>query len=274
MTVGASLRCAVHRARRKTRGTAADWRAAIRATDDADVLVENPVFLLSSVRSGSTLLRMMLDRHPAICAPHEMHLGSLEVTMPAYTTGQGLREIGLDQERLQLMLWDRVLLRELMRSNKSIIVDKTPRNAHWWRRIATFWPQARYIILLRHPVRIAESLVAARGDLPVEKHYAAVNAYAQDLHAARSALPGLTVRYERLTTEPEASARELCDYLQLPYDDRMLRYAGDGQVLFRRGLGDWSPTIKSGRIRPAGPDPLIHEIPDELIEACRLLGYR
>ena len=36
-----------------------------------------PVFVLCCARSGSTLLRYMLDTHPDVCCPPELHLSDL-----------------------------------------------------------------------------------------------------------------------------------------------------------------------------------------------------
>ncbi len=36
-----------------------------------------PIFILSDARTGSTLLRVLLDTHPAICSPGELLLGVL-----------------------------------------------------------------------------------------------------------------------------------------------------------------------------------------------------
>jgi hypothetical protein len=267
------LRAQLRNLRRRTRREAGAWRQALRAREVTDVLVERPVFVFSSIRSGSTLLRMVLDRHPDICAPHEMHLTTLEVSVPDPMGREAIRELGLDEKQLQLMLWDRVLLRELARSGKSVIVDKTPKNTRRWRTIAGFWPEARYVFLLRHPLRILESMAAARPDHAIERQIEVVNGYAQSLHDARRALPGFTVRYEDFTEQPEAGARDICNYLGVGYDPSMLRYKGDGEVLIRRGLGDWSSNIRSGRIRPAGPPPAAAEIPEALKPACELLGY-
>jgi len=39
-----------------------------------DRLVAAPVFILCTLRSGSTLLRVLLNSHSQIHAPHELHL--------------------------------------------------------------------------------------------------------------------------------------------------------------------------------------------------------
>jgi hypothetical protein len=43
-----------------------------------------PVFVLSCERSGSTLLRYIIDTHPQVCSPAHLHLGQLCASL--YTT--------------------------------------------------------------------------------------------------------------------------------------------------------------------------------------------
>lgn len=238
------------------------------------LLVPDPVFVFSSVRSGSTLLRMILDSHSQICAPHEMHLKALEVRPTTMNAARAMTSMKLDERSLENLLWDRILHIQLAESGKSVIVDKTPNTTLDWERVAAFWPKLRPLFLLRHPLRIAESLVSSRPDIPTDKHYARVDRYARAISAAQQSLTGLTLRYEDLTAEPEAATRQICQWLGLEWEAAMLDYgeqAHDGK--FKRGLGDWSPAIRSGVIRPAPPAPEPDEVPAELHDACRLLGY-
>lgn len=98
------------------------------AVDPAvDRLLERPVFILTSVRSGSTLLRMMLGAHSRLHAAHELHLTGIEVYFkPGTPTERSLRTLGLGHEQLEGLLWDRALHRELVKSGKQFIVEKTP----------------------------------------------------------------------------------------------------------------------------------------------------
>jgi hypothetical protein len=232
------------------------------------------VFVLSSMRSGSTLLRMMLDSHSRICAPHEMHLSTWRAETNSKIAQVALDSMGFTQQELANLLWDRVLHVQLVRSGKSIVVDKTPRNTLHWHRIAATWPDARFLVLLRHPVRVAESLGAARPDIPLETHHADVERYAEALHAAqRGTTNTLTLRYEDLTTDPVATTRRITEWLGVPWEASMIDYGDHEHGGFRRGLGDWSKTIKSGAVRPPKPDPSPDEIPDGLRRSCELLGY-
>jgi hypothetical protein len=236
-------------------------------------LVPSPVFLLSSVRSGSTLLRVILDSHSAIHAPHEMHLGSLRVTAASWYGEAAIAQLGIQPRDLENLLWDRILHVKLTGVHKSILVDKTPYNTIDWRRVVGSWPSARFIFLMRHPLRIFESLAAARPDMAVGDHYQNVIRYTVALAEARAALPGPSVRYEDLTTDPDGVMRGLCDWLEVAYEPGMLRYGEHDHGTLRRGLGDWGPNISSGVIVPAPPGPLASEIPDELVRSCQLLGY-
>jgi LPS sulfotransferase NodH len=242
--------------------------------DADDRLVPSPVFVYSAQRSGSTLLRMILDGHSQICAPHEMHLRSLRADFSDPLGRAAWRRLGVPEVLLADVLWDRLLHLVLTRSGKSVIVDKVPANVLMWRRIARSWPEARYIFLKRHPVRIAESLAAARPERNMREHYARVNQYGKAWVAARAALPGLTISYEALTADPERVIRAICDYLGMPFEPAMLDYADAAEPAgFRRGLGDWNEKIKSGVIQRTDGPPKPAEIPRQLRKTCRALGY-
>ncbi|MEA2551140.1 MAG: hypothetical protein QOE25_909 [Actinomycetota bacterium] len=263
-------------ARKVKRGPGADSLAVARRTwgraDSHHLLVRNPVFLFSSVRSGSTLLRVMLDTHSEIVAPHEMHFRSVRVRFAGRETLKAFGELQLGTQTLENMLWDRVFAHLLAQAGKSVVVDKTPSNTMAWRRISEWWPDARYLFLLRHPVHIADSLIASRPKTPVANHYKRVNSYVAAIHEASTALPGLQVRYEELTAEPERELKRICAWLGVAWEPAMLDYATKERS-YTRGLGDWSATLQSGEIRPPRPLPDRADIPTELLESCGLLGY-
>ncbi|MER6950288.1 sulfotransferase [Nonomuraea sp. NPDC000554] len=237
-----------------------------------DRLLTAPVFLMSPVRSGSTLLRAMLNAHPDLHAPHELHVRRLTVGFGTSLAEKAMAELGHTRSDLEHLLWDRVLHRELVRSGKRFVVDKTPANAFAHERIAACWPDARFVFLLRHPASIAASWAEASPDRRTPED-AAVDAlrYMKAVQRARKALPGLTVRYEDLTADPERVTRELCAFVGVPWAPDMLTY-GEPDVV-RKGLGDWTEKIRSGRVQPGRelPDPDL--VPETLKPMCRAWGY-
>jgi hypothetical protein len=84
-------------------------------TASVDRLVPSPVFVLCSIRSGSTLLRCLLNSHPLVHAPHELHLVDLAVHLDSRFARLAMQVAGLDDRHLEHLLWDRVLHRELAR---------------------------------------------------------------------------------------------------------------------------------------------------------------
>lgn len=236
-------------------------------------LVPDPVFVISSVRSGSTLLRVLLNSHPQIRAPHEMHLRTLSVDLSKPYTSKAMAQLDLDQRELEHLLWDRVLHRELVRSGKQIIVDKTPGNAGFWERLAEGWPKARYIFLLRHPASMVSSLINNRPDRDLGATVREVRMYVEAVEAARNGLEGLTVRYEDLTERPEPVTREICTYLGVPWTPKMLDYRKGDHGPFVPFIGDWSENIKSGKIQKARPLPDAQDVPEGLRDLARAWGY-
>lgn len=244
-----------------------------RKRRDPDRLVQSPVFVICGTRSGSTLLRVLLDSHSRICAPHEMHLGDITCKPGHKHTVRSLEQLGLDGDDLGNLLWDRVLHRELLRSGKSIIVDKTPQNVFRRQRIAAMWPNARYLFLLRHPVSIARSVADKEHGQPTPAQLARLNEYGTAIEAARAELTGPTVRYEELTADPAGVLTRLCDWLGVTFEPGMLDYGSSDHGNFRGGIGDWSKNIRSGQVQPAKPLPDPSEVPAELTDLCRAWGY-
>ncbi|MFC6083192.1 sulfotransferase family protein [Sphaerisporangium aureirubrum] len=224
------------------------------------------------MRSGSTLLRAVLNAHSALHAPHELHVRRLTVGYGTSLAEKAMDALGHNRADLEHLLWDRVLHRELVKSGKQYIVDKTPANAFAYQRISTCWPDARFVFLLRHPASIAKSWHEASPDRRTS-HEAALDAlrYMKAVERARGALSGLTVRYEDLTADPEGETRRICDFLSLPWEEGMLSYGEQAVVV--KGLGDWKDKIRSGAVQAARELPAVEEIPDSLIPMARTWGY-
>lgn len=240
-------------------------------TRAGDRLLERPTFILSSVRSGSTLLRVLLDSHSELHSPHELHLRDLAVSIRGKPATKSMEELGLDPRHLEYLLWDRLLHRELEQRGKRFLVNKTPTDVFVTERIRECWPDARFIFLLRHPASIARSRGVARPQDTVEQNVAMIRKYADALERARSTVPGLVVRYEDVTADPEAELRRICAHLDVPFEPQMLEYDRFDHGRYRVGLGDWTDKIRSGVIHPATPAPA--DVPAELRELCAAWGY-
>ena len=243
--------------------------AAAKRLRGGDRLIEAPVFVICTLRSGSTLLRVLLDSHSQIRSPHELHLRYVSVHFDQKWSERSMKELGLDTRAADYLLWDRILHRELTASRKSIIADKTPNNVFIVDRLREAWPDARFIFLLRHPGAIARSRQKYKGEGADEL----IIKYVEALEAARQTYDGHTVRYEDLTANPERELRKICDFLGVPYEATMLDYGQFDHGRYKSGLGDWNEKIKSGAIQPPEPPPPLDEIDPALREMCAKWGY-
>lgn len=239
-----------------------------------DRLLRQPVFIMSPVRSGSTLLRMLMNAHSRLHSPHELHIRRLEVGYGSKLSQKAMSALDLERGDLEHLLWDRVMHRELVKSGKDFIVEKTPSNAFVHERIRDCWPDARFVFLLRHPVSIAQSW--HEGD-PDKRTYdeAAADAlrYMKAVDKARKALIGHTVRYEDITADPEQEMRRLCEFLDIDFEPAMLDYGKKDDAQVVKGLGDWRDKIKTGQVQSGRALPTEEDIPEILRPMCQAWGY-
>src|SRR5690242_9279390 len=131
-------------------------------------LVEAPVFLVGAERSGTTLLRLMLDHHPEIAFLHEFEVAVL--TMPArggFPTREALLAF-LRTHRSPRFVFDvderldaPALLRAMLEQKRTR--DRKPRlgatcHVHF-DRLLRLWPEASFIKLVRDPRDVARSSI-------------------------------------------------------------------------------------------------------------------
>jgi LPS sulfotransferase NodH len=248
-------------------------RRAVGKARAGDRLVQAPIFVMCTLRSGSTLLRVMLDTHSQLHAPHELHLRYVSVRLDEKWSERSMKEMGLDEKALQYLLWDRILYRELAASGKRFIVDKTPNNVFIADRIKECWPDARFLFLLRHPAAIARSrrALSQAEDYDHERNFDLIRRYCEALERDRQTYEGHTLRYEELTADPARVMQGVCAYLGVPWEPAMLDYGQADHGRYRAGLGDWADKIKTGQVQPPEPPPA--EVPEALRAVSAAWGY-
>jgi hypothetical protein len=248
-------------------------RRRFRPPDSHSRLLREPTFILCTVRSGSTLLRVLLDSHSQICAPQEIALRDLAFKPGSEYAEKALGEFGLDARQVEYALWDWVLNRELEESGKQHLVKKTPSDVFIADRIVECWPDARFIFLIRHPGAIEQSRHALRPQDTPERNVAMVLRYGEALENARRRYAGITVRYEDLAADPAAVTRQICEFLGVEWERTMLDYGRFLHGRYRTGLGDWKDKIKSGRVQAPEAPPSEDEIPPSLRPLSVAWGY-
>lgn len=211
---------------------------------------QGPVFIVGAPRSGTTLLRNTLNRHPALAICRETQFfhyvyrrrkafGSLAVEenrrrlLQQYLSLDRLRRTRLDLAALERCLLEEgtsypdlfaSLLRFYMRVHgKQRWGEKTPGHARFTETLFEWYPDATVIHIVRDPRDVVASLM----DMPFFPNNIVGNANLWLTHnrsARRSQHRSgyLLVRYEKLVTDSEGELRRICDALGEPYSPVML----------------------------------------------------
>lgn len=201
-------------------------------------------FIVAPFRSGTTLLRLILDSHPDVAAPPETFIFS-QILAPLRDERmvRAMWNLGYHRDGLALALGDcaRGFLEGYAASKgKRFWVEKTPAYVDLLPELCEAMPDARYIMLYRHPYDVVRSMsernmvvtqpeiARHRPDHPSD--FATYCAFVADQHqkmrAFQRAHPEhcIELRYERLVAAPEDAVRALCSFLGLPYAPAMLDF--------------------------------------------------
>ncbi len=243
-----------------------------------------PFFIIGAGRSGTTLVRAMLSRHPDVCIPPELEVvGTLAQDY--------LRINGLPWDSLSRLCLSRVLAdpdfthwhlnaghlldgaarlpparrgldqllgsvyteyRDTHRPGARLLGDKTPRHTMYLDWVDKIFPEARYIHVLRDGRAVVESLVRHWGDLSDQQSLLRGCAIWQDrvrrarrFCDSRARTRAVEVRYEELVQDPEPSLCRISDLLDLDFRPEMMEHRNGATQ-----LGDTSAPHMSNLAQP------------------------
>jgi hypothetical protein len=212
-----------------------------------------PFFIVGSGRSGSTLLRLMLDSHSRIAIPPETWY--LIDLLEAFPFDRPLREdeihqaialmthhtrwldMGLDaaEFRDRVANLSSVCLRDLVEvvyrwrmevDGKSRWGDKTPAYIEIVPPLAAMFGDAKFIHLIRDGRDVAKSFQRQGWYSPWMHGHTGewLRAVELDLKLAKTPLNDriLRVRYEDLVQHPETTLREICAFIDEKFEEQML----------------------------------------------------
>jgi hypothetical protein len=206
-------------------------------------------FVVGMNRSGTTLLRMMLDAHPDLAIPPETHFVP-DVVRASRKRGTKPRDVLAamkshrewedfafsDDDALAILeragkLDPTSALRAFYeayarRAGKPRWGEKTPRYVLKMPLIQSALPEARFV----HVIRDGRDVTLSVLDRTVKELDAAEVArrWQRKIERARSDAPRLghylEVRYEELVAEPRRVLERVCEFIDLPFDEAMLDY--------------------------------------------------
>jgi len=217
-----------------------------------------PVIVLGVRRSGTTLLRVMLDRNPELAVPDESYFvpqlarrHRTPVDPAAFVDDlrrlPTLVEWNLSPASVQARLGPGMTTGEAIAAvfaayaaarDKARWGDKTPLYMQHLGVLERLFPDARYVHLIRDGRDAALSFLSVPAGLMTEgwghpqdaagfaSQWATEVAAARALGACVGQARYHELRYEALVADPEGELRAVCAFAELEFDPAMLDYVG------------------------------------------------
>jgi hypothetical protein len=224
-------------------------RRLLRLRSRKDAAREPAVFVVGMNRSGTTLLRMMLDAHPQLTIPPETHFvpdlikacredgATPEDALAAMKSAREWGDFGFSDEEMLTRLRALPKLRPgpavrtfyeayMQQQGKPRWGEKTPTYVQKMKLIQRALPEARFVHVIRDGRDVALSVLdrtvrdLTAGDVATR--------WQKKITKAREDAPALDhymeIRYEDLILDTESVLRKVADFIDLPWDDSMLHY--------------------------------------------------
>jgi hypothetical protein len=217
-----------------------------------------PLLILGVSRSGTTLLRVMLDRNSQLAVPDESffvpllgdrHLRRVDAEefIDDVRRLRTVEEWGVPLDKLRARLTDRMPISQAIAAIYEIYAeeqgkprwgDKTPMYMRHLLLLRRLFPSAQYVHLIRDGRDAAVSFLSLPPGIAFETwahpRTAADFAALWRTEVARARRMGLKlgperyleIRYEELVAEPENVLQRICAFARLPYGEAMAEHAG------------------------------------------------
>jgi tetratricopeptide (TPR) repeat protein len=238
-------------------------RVAAWSPVQPDRIPPSPIFIVGFPRSGTTLLDTLL-----------MNIGSLHVMEELPVMRQSEIALGGADRLATLSTQEANALRERYfevlqdisppQSSQQTIIDKYPLHMARMPLIHRLFPDAKIVLVERHPCDVALSCFMANFTLNrAMRHFVTLEGAARLYDTAFEAWTRATdllpievhaIRYERMVQNLEGEMHRLLDFLQIPWDPAVLdnqgaaakrthittaSYSQVTEPLYRRASGRW-----------------------------------
>jgi protein-tyrosine sulfotransferase len=220
-------------------------RATVRITQSESISSssERPIFIVGPYRSGTTLLRYVIDSHSRIaCPPESDFLAGLNTLVGPTRASRGLESMGYDEQHVlsKVNEFAEYFFGNYARSRgKPRWADKSPTYVEHLYFIRKVFPNAQFVFIHRNPLDqihshtkggshsnafIEAHRLAPDEDvrLPAARYWVAstrmITAFASQDYSSYE------ITYEDLCNSPHTILANLFDFLEEPWEDSVLDF--------------------------------------------------
>ena len=206
-------------------------------------------FVVGAARSGTTMLRLMLDAHSELAIPPETQVVP-ELISASKKPGAGAADVAellVNHRRFPDFEIEAAAVRERFAAIEPFDVseaireffrlyaekegkprwgDKTPGYSAYMKKIHRHLPEVRFIHLIRDGRDVRLSQLGRGSDHPTpERHGKRWRKRVLEAREQGAEVPHYTeIRYEDLVLDTETSLRRLCEFCELEWDPAMLTF--------------------------------------------------
>jgi hypothetical protein len=216
---------------------------------------DRPIFIGGLMKSGTSLMRVLLGQHPIVFGSFETHWYTDPMRLHWNDPGSKRMQYLLEFFELSASDYRQLCAAKIVRPRTEFLdivmeycqaragkqrwVEKTPGNIRHWSLIREQWPSAFLIHVTREYKDCFASWKARRGDDLQTFIDSAKTAYADiEQIAGHSTGNYLEVDYSELVRAPEATMRRLLQQLQLPWSESCARIDTDATTAERGKVRD------------------------------------
>ncbi|AMM41430.1 protein-tyrosine sulfotransferase [Candidatus Desulfofervidus auxilii] len=217
--------------------------------------MDEPIFIVGVPRSGTTLLRMMLNSHSRIAIAPETHFFRLfwanrhkygdlnkdnnfqklwnDLTKCKYFGDLKLKNVQeiyedlFNGKRSYKAIFTKLIKEYAKQHNKTRWGEKTPGHLEYVKTILSFYPHAKMIHIIRDPRDVALSLKkvpwGSRDVFPIArfwKRYINIPKKMKVIHSYSY----LEIRYEDLVRSPEETLKVICNFINEKVEKNMFKF--------------------------------------------------
>ena len=245
---------------------------------------KDPIFILCCHRSGSSLLRRILNSHPNIACPPESqylkHFFNLIDDDKSISGINGMvdkNDIIIEIRKLAFRFFENFRISE----NKGRWADKTPEYAEYYNSLKKLAPeQSKFIVLYRDPYDVFYSIYKRKWVIKKFDENLFLNSckYVKFIMNKLLSIPNnesIVIRYENLVKNPKKVTSNICHFLNEEWSENMLKPWGSAH-----NFGTEDPISRSQKAFVISSEnwqnldeKQINLMKDELEDVRKKMGY-
>jgi len=219
---------------------------------------QDPTFLVGFPRSGTTLLDTILDSHPMIEVLEEKNMVEKFINSLSELPSGGLDDLENMQDdqlkKIRDIYFNSLEKMVKNKDNSKLYIDKLPLNIIYAGEIFRIFPNAKFILSLRHPCDCVLSCFmqnfklndAMANFLSLDDaaylYDSVMNLWTQ--YTSIFSINYYEIKYENVVENLESAVRSILNFLELPWDNSVLEYLKTAKKRDRISTPSYTQVIK------------------------------